>query len=99
MLQVRDPAELVEMRVDVSFARHNLFRLTVDKKDQARAGTFYNVLRDSNGEIRFALNTSGLRAGDYEVAIEGIGSRGTIVPVAWMTVRVVKPQPTAAAKS
>jgi hypothetical protein len=99
VLQVRDPAELVEMRVDVSFARHNLFRLTVDKRNQARAGTLHNVLRDSNGEIRFALNTSGLRAGEYQVAIEGIGPRGTVVPVAWMTVRVVKEAPTAAAKS
>lgn len=90
VVQVRDAAELIEFKVDLAFARHNLFRLTIDKKNQARVGTLHNVLRDSNGELRFVLNTSGLHPGDYTVTIEGIGGRGTLVPVAWMTVKVIK---------
>ena len=80
--------ELVELRVDVSFARQNAFRLTIDKRDQARAGTIHNLMRDSNGVLRLTLNTSGLNAGDYRVRVEGVTTRGQLVPVAWFNVRV-----------
>lgn len=81
-------SELVELRVDVAFARHNAFRLTIDKRDQARAGTIHNLMRDSNGVLRLQLNTSGLSVGDYKVKVEGVTSRGQLVPVAWFNVRV-----------
>lgn len=89
-VQLGERAELIELRVDVSFARQNAFRLTVDKKDQARAGTIHNLLRDSNGVLRLTLNTSGLHPGDYKVAVEGVTSRGALVRVAWFTVRVAR---------
>lgn len=80
--------ELVELRVDVSFARLNTFRLTIDKRDQARAGTIHNLMRDSNGLLRLQLNTSSLSVGDYKVRVEGVTMRGQLVPVAWFNVRV-----------
>lgn len=89
-VQLGERPELIELRVDVSFARQNAFRLTIDKKDQARAGTIHNLLRDSNGVLRVTLNTSGLHPGDYKVAIEGVTMRGTLIPVAWFTVRVAR---------
>lgn len=87
-LRIGNPPQLVELKIDMSFARQNAFRLTIDKKGQARAGTIHNLLRDSNGELRLFVNTSSLTQGDYQVAIEGVTSRGVLVPVAWMTVRV-----------
>lgn len=90
MVRLGERPELIELRVDVSFARQNAFRLTVDKKDQARAGTIHNLLRDSNGVLRLTLNTSGLHPGDYKVAVEGVTSRGALVRVAWFTVRVAR---------
>ena len=62
-LHAGEPAELIELRIDVSFARQNAFRLTIDKKDQAHAGMIHNLLRDSNGQLRLTLNSSGLHPG------------------------------------
>ncbi len=81
--------ELLELRVDLAFARLNTFRVTVDKGDQARLGTIFYVLRDSNGQLRISLNTSSLHRGDYRVRIEGVTRRGQLVPTAWLNVRVV----------
>ena len=89
-LQLKEFPELIELHVDLSYTRLNLFRFTIDKKNQARAGSIYNVLRDSNGEVRFAFNTSALTPGDYAVAIEGVPQRGSRVAAGWFTVRVVE---------
>jgi hypothetical protein len=86
-LGLRSPPELIELKIDVSFARFNTFRVSVERKGQARVGAIHNVLRDSNGEIRFLVNTSALHAGDYEVTIEGITRTGR-VPVGWVNVHV-----------
>jgi hypothetical protein len=87
-LQAKEFPELIELHVDLSYTRLNVFRFTIDKRNQARAGSIYNVLRDSNGEVRFAFNTSALTPGDYTVAIEGVPARGNRVPVGWFTVRI-----------
>jgi hypothetical protein len=87
-LRAGQAAEWIELRIDVSFARQNAFRLTIDKKDQAHAGVIHNLLRDSNGQLRLTLNSSGLHPGSYRVAIDGVTMRGARVPVAWFTVRV-----------
>ncbi len=89
-LQVKEFPDLIELRVDLSYTRLNAFRFTIDKRNQARAGSIYNVLRDSNGDARFAFNTSALTPGDYAVVIEGVPARGNRVPVGWFTVRVVE---------
>ena len=80
--------QLLEMKIDVSFALQNAFRVTIDKKDQARVGTIDRVLRDSNGLLKFTFNTSGVTPGLYRFRIEGITMRGDVVPVAWMNVQV-----------
>lgn len=87
-LQLKDTAELVELLVNVSYARYNAFRLTIDKKDQGRGGTIHNLLRDSNGNLRLIINSSALRPGDYKLVIEGL-SRSGAVPVGWVTLRVL----------
>ncbi len=89
-LQATDTAELVELLINVSRARQNAFRVTIDKKDQGRGGTIHNLLRDSNGDLRLIFNSSALRPGDYTMTIEGLPFRGAPVPVGWLTVRVVK---------
>ena len=87
-LQLKDAAELVELLINVSYARFNTFRLTIDKKNQGRGGTIHNLLRDSNGNLRLIVNSSALRPGDYKVVIEGL-SRNRPVAVGWVTLRVV----------
>jgi len=87
-LQPGERPELLDMRVDVSFARLNAFRVTIDKQDQARVGTIHNLLRDSNGQLRVTVNTSSLHRGVYKVTIAGVTMRGQLVPVAWFNLRV-----------
>lgn len=89
-LQLRETADLVELVLNVSANRYNTYRLTVDKKDQGRAGTIHNLLRDSNGNLRLIVNSSALRPGNYKVTIEGLPGRGSPVPVGWLNVRVVQ---------
>jgi len=86
-LGLRSPPQLLELKIDVSYARFNTFRVSLERKGQARVGAIHNVLRDSNGELRFLVNTSALHPGDYEMTIEGITRSGR-VPVAWVNVHV-----------
>ena len=81
-------AQLLDMKIDVSFALQNAFRVIIDKKDQARVGTIDRVLKDSNGQLRLTFNTSGVSPGLYRFRIEGITLRGEAIPVAWMNVLV-----------
>jgi hypothetical protein len=90
ILQLKETSEFIELLLNVSAMRHNAFRLTIEKKDQARAGTIHNLLRDSNGNLRLFFNSSALRPGDYKVTIEGLPGRGSPVAVGWFNVRVVK---------
>jgi hypothetical protein len=89
-LQLGEFPELIELHVDLSYSRLNVFRFTIDKKGQARAGSMYNVVRDSNGEVRFAFNTSALTPGDYAVVVEAVPQRGNRIATGWFTVRVVE---------
>jgi hypothetical protein len=83
-----DRPELLHLKVDVSSALQSAFRVTIDKKDQARVGTIDRVLRDSNGLLHFTFNTSGVTPGIYRFRIEGITMRGDVIPVAWMNLQV-----------
>lgn len=83
--------QLIELKIDVSFALQNAFRVTIDKKDQARVGTIDRVLKDSNGQLKFNFNTSGVTPGLYRMQIEGITLRGETIPVAWLNVKVDGP--------
>lgn len=87
-VRLKNPPDLLELRIDLSYARQTIFRVTLDKKDDTRIGTIHNLMRDSNGEVRLAMNTSALRAGEYKVSILGVSLRGNPVPVGWMTIVV-----------
>jgi hypothetical protein len=87
-LQLKETSDLIEILLNVSSARHSAYRVTLEKKDLARVGTVHNVLRDSNGNLRFIFNNSALRPGVYKVTIEGLAARGAAVPVGWLNVRV-----------
>jgi hypothetical protein len=82
-------AELAELKLDLSWAPFDSYRLGIDRIDQGRVAVLYNLQRDSNGQVRVAFNTSALGPGDYQLAIEGVDWRGKAVPTAWVTVAVV----------
>lgn len=81
-------AKIADLKIDMSWSRHTAFRVTVDRLDQGRAMVLHNLLRDSNGHLRVAVNTSALGPGSYQFAIEGVTLQGNTVPQAWVTVGI-----------
>jgi hypothetical protein len=64
------------------------FRLVVDKQDQGRALVLDNLLKDSNGELRMTLNSTGLSAGIYNARIEAVPVHGSPVAIGWVILEV-----------
>jgi len=84
----RSAPQLVDLHIDLGFTKLTQFRMIVDKKDQGRALVLNNLLKDSNGELRMTLNTTGLAAGIYNVRIEGLPFRGGAIPLGWLILEV-----------
>ena len=77
-------AQLVDLRIDMSYAHQDRFRMTVDKRDQGRALVINDIARDSNGELRVSFNSSALAGGEYDVRIEGLPFRGAPIAAGWL---------------
>lgn len=83
-----DGAEFVEMRIDVSWAETPSFRLLLERRGQGRVLLLHNLLRDSNGNLRVALNSSAMGPGIYTLAIDALNWRGEPTPAAWAAFEV-----------
>ena len=80
---------LMDVHIDLGYTQKLLqFRLFVDKQDQGRALVLNNLLKDSNGELRVTLNSTGLAAGIYTVRIEALPPRGIPIPIGWLIIEV-----------
>ena len=80
---------LMEVHIDLSYTGKLMeFKLFVDKKDQGRALVLNDLLKDSNGELRMTVNSTGLSAGIYNVRIEALQPRGIPIPVGWLLLDV-----------
>jgi len=84
----RGAAELVELHIDLQYSHETQFRVFVDKRDQGRALVIDRVLKDSNNELKIAVNASGLAAGRYDVRIEALPPRGDPIPTGWLVLDV-----------
>jgi hypothetical protein len=81
---------LMDVHIDLGYTQKLVqFRLFVDKKDQGRALVLNDLLKDSNGELRVTLNSTGLAAGTYTVRIEALPPRGIPIPIGWLIIEVV----------
>jgi hypothetical protein len=77
------------LHIDLNYtAKLTQFRMFVDKQDQGRALVLNNLLKDSNGELRITLNSTGLAAGIYNVRLEALPFRGSPIPVGWLILEV-----------
>src|ERR1700722_6188236 len=80
---------LMDVHIDLGYTQKlTQFRLFVDKQDQGRALVLNNLLKDSNGELRVTLNSTGLSAGIYNVRIEALPPRGIPIPIGWLILEV-----------
>jgi hypothetical protein len=82
--------ELADLKFDVSWSAFQDFRVTMDRVEQGRFAVLGNVARDSNGQLRIALNTSALGPGDYAFTIEGLDKWGKPVPQAWARITAAR---------
>jgi hypothetical protein len=82
--------QLMELHVDMGYLKAMQFRAIVDKRDQGRALILNNLVKDSNGELRVTVNTTGLSPGTYSVRIEALASRGNALPTSegWLLIEV-----------
>jgi hypothetical protein len=85
----RAAPQLMDVHIDLGYTdKLTEFRLFVDKKDQGRALILNNLLKDSNGELRMTLNSTGLSLGIYNVRIEALPFRGSPIPIGWLILDV-----------
>jgi hypothetical protein len=82
------PAELVDLKIDESRSAYKTFRVTIDRIDQGRVAVLHNLVKDSNGHLRVALNSTALGPGNYQLTIEGLSWRGDPEPDSWITIGI-----------
>jgi hypothetical protein len=80
--------EFAEMKADVSWARHTLYKVSIDRVAQGRVAVIDGLEKDSNGHLRISLNAGAFGPGDYMVTIEGFNARRESVPVGWFRIAV-----------
>jgi hypothetical protein len=79
-----NPPQLLDLRIDMSEGKYNTFLLTIDSASDGRAIQIRRVARDSNGEVRIALNSSAFGQGEYDIKLEGYTWRGDTVAAGWI---------------
>jgi hypothetical protein len=80
--------ELVDFKIDETRSAYKTFRITIDRIDQGRVAVLHNLVKDSNGHLRIALNSSALGPGNYQLTIEGLSWRGDPEPDSWVTIGI-----------
>ena len=83
-------AQLGDLKIDESRSAFHAFRVTIDRIDQGRVAVITNLNKDSNGNLRLALNSSALGPGAYQFTIEGITWRGETEPDSWVTIGIAR---------
>jgi hypothetical protein len=81
-------AQLADLRIDMTHSPYRAFRVTIDRIDQGRVAVLHNVMKDSNGHLHLALNSSALGPGNYQFTIEGLTWRGDPEADAWITIGI-----------
>ena len=82
--------QLADLKIDMNQSDFKVFRVTVDRIDQGRVMVLNNLIKDSNGHLRIALNSSALGPGNYRFTIEGLTWRGDAVPDASITIGIAR---------
>ncbi|HEX4388646.1 MAG TPA: hypothetical protein VH109_08480 [Steroidobacteraceae bacterium] len=86
-------AQLADFKIDESRSPYHIYRVTIDRADQGRVAVISNLVKDSNGHLRVALNSSALGPGNYQLTIEGLNWRGDPEPDSWITIGIAARAP------
>lgn len=82
-----DLPERVELRIAARSNRFNVFRVAIVRDDGTEILQVDRLQRDTNGELRLALNSSLLPPGGYVLRVEGFTWRGETAPVGRLSIR------------
>lgn len=78
------PPQLLDISIDATEGKITQFQITIDKTDGVRVMQIKRIMRDSNKEVRFSLNSSAFGPGDFLVKVEGYNWRGQTEVVGWI---------------
>ena len=81
-------AQMADLKIDMSWSKFTAFRVSLDRQDQGRVAVLNYLLRDSNGDLHLALNTTAFGPGNYQFAIEGMTVHGDAIAQAWITIGI-----------
>lgn len=79
-----NPPQLMDIFIDVNEGKYNTFQVTIDKADGSRVMQIRRIARDSNKELRFAINSSAFGPGDYLLKFDGYTWRGQPEEIGWV---------------
>lgn len=79
-----NPPQLMDIFVDVTEGKYTTFQVTIDKVDGGRVMQIRRLARDSNKELRFALNSSAFGPGNYLLKFDGYTWRGQAEEIGWV---------------
>jgi hypothetical protein len=82
--------EFAEFKVDMSWTKFQLFKVTIERVGQGRVGIFDGLTKDSNGDLRMSLNSGAFGPGDYLVTLEGLNLRRESLPMGWFRFAVAR---------
>jgi hypothetical protein len=82
--------ERLEIRIEARSNKYNQFRVSVLRDDGTAVLHFDRLQRDTNGELRLALNSTLLPPGGYVLRIEGFTWRGETEPVGRIRMAVTR---------
>src|SRR3984957_12082520 len=82
--------QLADFKIHQTRTPSHIFRVTIDRIDQGRVGVITNLVKDSNGHLRIALNSTALGPGNYQLTIEGLNWRGDPEPDSWVTIGILR---------
>jgi hypothetical protein len=79
-----EPPQMLELRIDASQGKYTQFQITIDKIEGGRVMQVRRVTRDSNKELRLALNSSAFGPGEYLLKIDGYTWKGQAEQFGWL---------------
>ncbi|HET9444789.1 MAG TPA: hypothetical protein VFO35_00920 [Steroidobacteraceae bacterium] len=82
------PPQWLDLYIDVSEGKYTQFMIRVEKVDEGLVMQLRRVARDSNRELRLALNSSAFGPGDYLLKIDGYNWRGQTEAVGWVRINL-----------
>ena len=78
------PPQWLDLYINVSEGKYTQFMIRIEKVDEGLVMQLRRVARDSNRELRLALNSSAFGPGDYLLKIDGYNWRGQTEDVGWV---------------